>query len=156
MTEAIQDVIIRSVREDDSFGWLIMRKKLWPDCLPEEHKAEIKSELNEPGQFPVFVAEQVDGNLVGFLEASIHHQQPLSASERVLYIEGWYVEAAFRKQDIGRRLLEKAEIWGRTRGLTEVFSDTEHHNLISQQAHASLGFQEAYRNEAGIFYKKEL
>ncbi|MBT1701550.1 GNAT family N-acetyltransferase [Fulvivirgaceae bacterium PWU4] len=156
MTEALQDVIIRSVREDDSFGWLIMRKKLWPDCPPEEHKAEIKSCLRGLDKLPVFVAEQVDGNLVGFLEASIHHQQPHSTSENVLYIEGWYVEPAFRKRDIGRMLLEKAELWGRLKGFSEVFSDTEHHNTVSQKAHASLGFVEAYRNEEGIFYKKML
>jgi aminoglycoside 6'-N-acetyltransferase I len=156
MTEALQDVIFRFVHSGDRFGWLLMRKKLWDDTPHQEHTKEMEEALHNADHFPVFIAEQSEGNLIGFLEASLHHHEPHSNSEWVLYIEGWYVETLFRKQDIGRRLLVMAEDWGRSKGLTEVFSDAEVTNITSQKVHRALGFREIATNEEGIVFRKDL
>ena len=156
MTEALQDVIFRFVHSNDRFGWLLMRKKLWNDAAHQEHTQEMEEALRDSERFPVFVAEQSEGNLIGFLEASLHHHEPYSNSEWVLYIEGWYVEALFRKHDIGRRLLLMAEDWGRSKGLTEVFSDAEVANVTGQKVHSALGFRQITTNEEGIVYRKDL
>lgn len=157
MSEPLDEaLIVRTANKNDMFGWLLMRKKLWPDCSSEEHKEEIRAALDDAENLPVFVAEQIDGNLVGFLEASIHRNEPHSITERVLYIEGWFVEAGFRKQQVGKRLMAFAEAWGKKNGFTEIFSDATLENHISHQAHTNLGFHEVGRNEKNFFFKKDL
>jgi aminoglycoside 6'-N-acetyltransferase I len=41
--------------------------------------------------------------------------------------------------------VEAAETWARLRGFTEIASDTQLANHLSQDAHAALGFEEAER-----------
>lgn len=58
-----------------------------------------------------------------------------------------------RRHGIGAALLRAAEDWARKQGCTEMASDTRLENLLSQRAHASLGFQVAERS---ILYRKTL
>ena len=46
---------------------------------------------------------------------------------------------------MGRRLIEAAEQWARSRGCTEMGSDAEIANTLSHRAHAALGYEEIER-----------
>jgi len=48
----------------------------------------------------------------------------------VPYLEAWFVEASFRKQGIGRALMNALEQWAISRGFTELASDAEIETLL--------------------------
>jgi len=131
---------------------------LWPESPLEEHSRELALILagKPPGILPlvVFVAEASDGSLVGFLEAGLRsHADGCESSHPVGYIEGWFVVESHRRQGIGAALVLAAEDWARSQGCIEIASDTQITNLLSQSAHAALGYE---ITERSILYRKRL
>ena len=63
-------------------------------------------------------------------------------TDRVAYLEGWYVVPAARRQGVGAALVRAAEDWARSQGCTEFASDALIDNAVSAAAHRALGFQE--------------
>jgi len=61
------------------------------------------------------------------------------------YLEGWYVAEHARRQGIGAGLVAAAEDWARSRGCTEMASDTELANRVGEAAHLRLGYEVAAR-----------
>jgi GNAT superfamily N-acetyltransferase len=61
-------------------------------------------------RFPAyFLVAERDGQLVGYIHASVHHDNPVEvipAQEPYAEIEDIYVQPGFRSQDIGGQLLE--------------------------------------------------
>jgi aminoglycoside 6'-N-acetyltransferase I len=121
-----------------------MRNALWPGSF-DDHDRETRAFFEadvEP--FAVLVAES-DGRLVGFLELDFRKYAEGCESSPVPFIEGWYVEAALRRQGIGRALVEAAEAHARALGFAEIASDAEIMNTGSHDAHRALGFDEVER-----------
>ena len=135
---------IRAVRPDDSRLWCEMRHALWPEGSAEEHAGEIEDFFAGRSHEPlaVLVAEADPGQLAGFAELSIRSHAEGCTTDRVGYLEGWYVIPEARGQGVGRALVEAAEAWARAQGCTEFASDTEADNEISAAAHLALGFDE--------------
>ncbi|MGH8639285.1 MAG: GNAT family N-acetyltransferase, partial [Burkholderiales bacterium] len=63
-------------------------------------------------------------------------------TDRVAYLEGWYVEPHARRLGIGRALVAAAEDWARAQECTEFGSDAVLENEASAAAHRALGFVE--------------
>ena len=63
------------------------------------------------------------------------------------------LKKSFRQLGIGRKLVDSAEEWARQKGCTEMASDAEVDNAVSQQAHTSLGYSETSRL---VHLRKEL
>jgi aminoglycoside 6'-N-acetyltransferase I len=106
---------------------------------------EIDQLLNSDGV--VFVAEDDQANLIGFAEVSLRRDHVDGALIcPVPYLEGWFVEASFRRQGIGRALMGAVEKWAMTGGYTELASDAEIDNSLSIRLHKLLGFFEVDRN----------
>ena len=147
-------VVIRPVTSHDHDEWLRLRHALWPG--PRHTLAELEAELIEiqadPLQ-PVFVAANPTGGLCGMIEVSIHKEAEGCASNRIGYIEGWYVEPEFRKQGIGSKLVQAAEAWARSQGCIEMASDTTLAYPLSPNAHEKLGYKEVQRT---IHFAKKL
>jgi aminoglycoside 6'-N-acetyltransferase I len=101
----------------------------------------------------VIVAVREGGSLCGFVEVGERTYADGCDTSPVAYVEGWYVDAEYRRQHIGARLVEAAEDWARDRGYRELASDTQVENTISQAAHHRLGFEETERL---IAYRKVL
>lgn len=133
-------VQVRSAVSGDTESWIRMRSKLWPRCPEDEHRHEVSTLFGEgPVPMVAFVAEQ-DGQLVGFVEVSVRPYAEGCRTDRVGYLEGWFVEAHMRGFGIGRQLVAVAEDWARSRGCTEFASDAEADDETSAAAHHSLGF----------------
>ena len=139
------DVVIRPVEPDDQSEWLRMRRALWPEVEESMHKLEMPILTGDPAEQSVLVVDNGTNQLGGFIELSIRPRVDGSYSERVAYVEGWFVDEAHRGQGIGRRLMHAAEAWARERELTELASDTELHNEDGVRAHRALGFRETFR-----------
>jgi aminoglycoside 6'-N-acetyltransferase I len=143
---------IRPLEPPDIPRWIELRFKLWPDQSPAEMDAEGRAALTAEPPLIVFVAEE-SGTLVGFLELGLRSVAEGCESSPVPYVEGWYVEADRRRHGVGGALMRAAEEWSRSRGYTELGSDTEEVNRLSRAAHAALGFQEV---ETLVIFRKSL
>jgi aminoglycoside 6'-N-acetyltransferase I len=140
----VKGITIRRATPADKSEWLRMRLLLWPDGTPEGFAKEMEDLLADP-LTPVFVAVRSNGKLGGFLEAGTRKYAEGCETSPVGCIEGWYVDESLRDQGIGVALVEAAEDWARTQGLTEMASDTWLDNDISIQAHLKMGYEEVER-----------
>jgi aminoglycoside 6'-N-acetyltransferase I len=145
---------IRAVTAADTKEWLRMRHALWPEGSLAQHRQDIDryfaGERREPAQ--VLIALTADSAPAGFAELSIRNIVDGCATDRVAYLEGWYVVPTSRRKGIGRALLHAAEQWAIDQGCTELGSDSEIDNEVSYSAHLRSGFQETgcvrtYRKE---------
>lgn len=144
---------IRAVERKDFPEWLRLRECLWDELSEEEHLEEMTEIYQNPETQLVLVAENEGGRLVGFLEASIRPFAEDCLTENVGYLEGWYVEPAYRRQGLGRALVQAAERWAKNMGCVEMASDSEIGNDISIAVHAKLGYKETSRL---VHWRKEL
>jgi aminoglycoside 6'-N-acetyltransferase I len=139
------DITIRRARPEDKPEWFRMRFLLWPDHTDAELRADLDEILSNADEQPVFVAVRTDGRLGGFLEGGTRKYADGCDTSPVGYIEGWYVDEDLRKKGIGGRLVQAMEDWTRSRGLTEIGSDTWLDNETSITAHKQLGYVEMER-----------
>ena len=152
------NVLIRLARPSDLERLADLCFALWPESPREEHHGEL-SALLENRTTPTlplvhFVAETPDHHLIGFLEAGLRsHADCCDTAQPLGYIEGWFVDASYRRQGVGRQLIAAAEDWARGHGCREMASDGYIHNLLSQQAHESLGYEPVSRS---VLYRKLL
>ena len=135
---------IRPVQATDRDEWLRMRLNLWDGSVAENVR-EIDTFFASPQDGVTFVVERPDGGLCGFIEISLRSYAEGYRTSPVPYVEGWYVDEDVRRNQVGRRLIQKAEGWARHRGFREIASDTQLDNAVSIQAHHALGYEEVER-----------
>ena len=146
-------MMIRPVKPDDRQQWLRMRMALWPDVLVEIHEQEISAMLAD-NLFAIFVAQETDERLLGFLEVSLREDILEGCIRKQIgYIEGWYVMPKARGSGIGRSLVKAAEKWVLEHGVEDMATDTGIDNIGSQKAYLALGYREADRL---ILFRKKL
>jgi aminoglycoside 6'-N-acetyltransferase I len=123
-----------------------MRETLWPDTLGD-HARDIAQYFSGRRSNPeeVLLACLGSGTPIGFVELSIRAYAEGCSTDRVAFVEGWFVDAAHRRRGIGALLIRAAEEWGRASRCTELASDTETFNESSIAAHKALGFAEVER-----------
>jgi aminoglycoside 6'-N-acetyltransferase I len=144
---------VRPFHEDDLGEWFRLRCLLWDEAPANDHQTEMMDILDHSDTQFVAVADLGGGRLAGFLEASLRPFVEDCSSENVGYLEGWFVEPAFRRQGIGRALVDLSENWARSRGCTEMASDAEVDNYGSIAAHGELGYEETSRL---VHFRKDL
>ncbi len=139
--------MIRAALQSDLESLANLRHQLWPEDTASEHAQELSryfsGEAREPQQILVAVAP--DESLVGFCELSIRAYAESCDTDRVGYLEGWFVSQSHRHQGVGGRLVAAAEDWARSQGCTEFASDAEADNTVSIEAHKALGFEDVGR-----------
>ena len=134
---------IRPAQKADSAVWERMRQALWLS-EPGEHAREIARYFDDEAREPLEVLLAFDerGNAAGLIELSIRPYAEGCMTDRVAFIEGWYVEPSSRRTGVGAALIRAAEDWARSQGCVELGSDAEADNLESAAAHRALGFTE--------------
>lgn len=137
-------VTVRSVIEADAEAWLGMREALWPESGDKYHATEVEQYFAGQLHMPLEVLIALDGRgvAIGFAELSIRPYAEGCATDRVAYLEGWYVAPEARRRGVGRALVAAAERWAIAQGCTEFGSDSLIENDISAAAHRALGFEE--------------
>lgn len=136
-------MLIRPAQPTDREAWERMRDALWRSPLGghgEEIDRYFAGELREPRE--VLIALDDQGEALGFVELSIRAHAEGCLTDRVAFVEGWYVEPVARGTGVGAALIGAAETWARSQGCTELASDTEVENLASAAAHQAVGFTE--------------
>ena len=144
--------MIRKAIQSDLLPLTELALKLWPGHDREELAAEFAQTIRrEDAAF--FLC--VDGETaVGFAQCGLRRDYVEgTSSSPVGYLEGVFVEEAYRGQGIAKRLLAACEGWARERGCREFASDCELGNEGSLRFHLGTGFREANRI---ICFTKEL
>lgn len=131
-----------------------MRQSLWPHHGVDAHSADVIAYLANPRGSATFIARDQAGQPAGFAEASLRRDYVNGTkSSPVAFLEGIYVEPAFRRSSVARLLVQAVEAWARLQGCTEFASDADIANTASHQMHAALGFEETQRV---VFFRKLL
>src|SRR5262245_3832175 len=137
---------VRTAAPRDLDDWLRLRAALWPDDL-DEHRAEADrfyaGDRREPAE--VLLAFDDEGRVSGFVDLSIRNIVDSCTTDRVAYLEGWYVVPHARRQGVGAARIAAAERWASDQGCTEFGSDSLIDNHVSLLAHRALGFEETGR-----------
>lgn len=115
---------------------------MWSDSTPVELAEEITQFFAGRAREPlaVLLAEDGAGRCLGFVELSIRAYAEGCETDRVAFVEGWYVVPDARRQGVGGALIAAAEAWGRAQGCRELGSDALADNHVSAAAHTALGF----------------
>ena len=121
-----------------------MRQALWPDHENTWHSKEVAAFFAGTIAMPMAALMAVDatGAVVGFVELNIRAYAEDCLTDRVAFLEGWYVEPTARRKGVGAALIRASEDWGRAQGCTEFASDALIDNDVSAAAHKALGFAE--------------
>src|SRR5262245_1440843 len=138
-------VNVRELQSTDREAWLVMRSVLWPHCSSERHIEEIRAYFSAGGELVTFVAVDTDNSLCGFVEASLRPSAEGCTTRPVGYVEGIFVQPAFRRRGIARKLIEAAERWAVSKGCSEFASDCYIDNEASIRLHQNLGFSVSRR-----------
>lgn len=141
-----QNIRIRVAKIEDCDRLAVMFHALWPSGTVEAHGKEVQSILDGTAKLTmpiaVLVAEAESHGVIGFVEVDLRsHADGCDPAQPVGYVEGWYVEETFRRTGVGAELIAAAEEWARGFGCVEMGSDALIENLVSQQAHAALGYE---------------
>lgn len=95
-----------------------------------------------------------DNQLIGFIQLAIREEHVNgSSTSPVGYIEGIYVIEDYRKKGIARKLMEWGYRFLKENDCSEIGSDVELDNIMSQVFHEKMGFTEV---ERVVFYIRKL
>lgn len=135
-----------------------MRAALWPGDDPHELARDVELFLAAPDTPPAtlqaaFVCPREGTGLCGFVEVSVRTYAEGCETDRVGYVEAWYVDPDQRRRGLGRLLFAAAEAWALGQGCAEMASDAELENTLSQEAHQRLGYAEVGRS---VHFRKPL
>lgn len=140
---------IRAATAEDDAPWMRLRAALWPDCSAE--RFEVERALYHRSAGVIALAVDENDRAFGFAEVTIRREHVTGSRHDVVpYLEGWFVEDARQGQGVGRALIAFVSDWARSAGYTEIASDAELDNVLSQHAHKRLGFQEVERTVSFI------
>ncbi len=143
---------IRKATDEDVGMLAALAVKLWPGHETAELAGEF-AELVNRGEAACFLAREGE-RAVGFAQCQLRHDYVEGTkTSPVGYLEGVYVEAAFRRTGCARQLLAACEAWARELGCGEFASDCELDNAESLRFHLGVGFEEANRV---ICFRKDL
>lgn len=136
--------MICRARIEDAVTTAKLAVQMWTSHTVREMTEEFESLIADP-ECAVFLAME-DGAAVGFAQCQLRHDYVEGTdSSPVGYLEGIFIEAAYRRRGLSKALLSACEGWAKEMGCSEFASDCELDNEESLAFHLSLGFDEASR-----------
>lgn len=137
---------VRLLEARDRYAWAQMRAALWPDEDADRLGHDTLMHFSgAPIADAVFVCEDHDDTLCGFLELRLRAFAEGCAASPAPFIEGWYVAPAARLKGAGRALIAAAENWALVRNFNEIATAAPLANTRAQAAHEALGYTEVAR-----------
>jgi aminoglycoside 6'-N-acetyltransferase I len=147
-------VTIRRCLSHEQPGWVDLREALWPHCAREVHLTEMSYLIAEPERYVQFIAYEKRRLPVGLVEASLRSDHVNgTASSPVAFLEGIYVDPAYRRKGVASHLVKVVAEWAVASGCKELASDAALNNELGHIMHKALGFQET---ERVVFFRKAL
>ena len=136
-------MIYRAGKEDIS-GIAKLAIQMWSDNTIES-LSEMFDEIMSSKECAIFLLKKEE-KVCGFAQCQLRHDYVEGTdSSPVGYLEGIFIEEAYRKQGYAKALLAECEAWAKEIGCTEFASDCELDNETSLAFHMRMGFTEANR-----------
>ena len=136
--------MIRKAELKDIRDVACLAVRLWPEHAVEEMEAEYRALLSD-ADCAVYLSEQ-NGEANGFAQCQLRRDYVEGTeTSPVGYLEGVFVDEAFRNKGVAKQLLKACENWAAEKGCTEFASDCELTNTDSLRFHLHAGFTEANR-----------
>ena len=129
--------------------WSAMRLQLWDHHTDEKDRADFARyrKKRAEGTALSFLAVAEEGRHVGFLDAELRSDYVEGAEHApVWYVEGLFVVPTERGKGVGRLLIEALEAHARSQGYSEIASDCELDDTMSEAFHKAVGFREVIRS----------
>lgn len=137
------DLKILPFRKEDLKEYLEMAPKLWPHHSKDELAKEFERILSSHNEIG-FICKKDDETL-GFITMSLKFEHVHEAtSTPVGYLEGIFVKEKYRKLGIAKKMYEAGEKWAKSKGCSQMGSDTWDWNKDSVLFHGKLGFKVAH------------
>jgi len=133
--------MIREITSKDLQKWIELRCALWPMHTKDEIESECKSLIKIKNYKTWFYCNE-NGDVLGFIEATIKNSAVGCKTDKIGYIEAWYVLPEFQRQKIGPKLMNHAEKWAKSMSCKEMASDTTSEFPNSIIAHKSSGYED--------------
>ena len=135
---------IKKASAENAEAIAVIAVKMWTSHTVNELAHGFVDSIRDP-DCAVFILSD-DDKAVGFAQCGLRHDYVEGTeSSPVGYLEGIFVEEAYRKQGLAIQLLERCDEWAKEKGCSEFASDCELDNEISRQFHLGAGFREANR-----------
>lgn len=131
---------IRAASHFDSEYWLKFRQQLFPSKSQAEHMLDIQHYFYYTDFKQGFIAE-TDGKVIGFIEIAIRDSFEGSTLTPVAVCESWYVEPNHRQQGIGKKLMEAAEQWAKSKSCKQIGSSATADASYVKLAYEHSGFR---------------
>lgn len=136
-------MICRAKREEAASA-AKLAVKMWTSHTLAEMTEEFETLIANP-ECAVFLAMEA-GEAIGFAQCQLRHDYVEGTeSSPVGYLEGIFVEAAYRRHGLSKTLLSACEDWAKKMGCSEFASDCELGNEESLAFHLAIGFEEMNR-----------
>lgn len=118
--------------------------QLWPESTFRELFDDFSAMIGDEHSLVLLIKSANDP--IGFAHISTRNDYVEGAQKLpVAYLEGIYVVPEKQKTGVGQYMLSLAEDWAMARGLSQLASDVEIHNVHSQSFHQKTGFKEVNR-----------
>ena len=138
------NLTITKARKEDALTVAKLAIQMWEDNVLEELADEFAKMMGS-SEAAVFLGI-VDGQAIGFAQCQLRHDYVEGTeTSPVGYLEGIFVEEAYRRKGFAKQLLAACESWAKEQECTEFASDCELDNTESLKFHLGLGFEEANR-----------
>ncbi len=136
--------MIRKATIDEALCVAKLAIQMWEDNTLEGLTEDLAEIIANP-ESAVFLL--YDGEVaIGFSQCQLRHDYVEGTdSSPVGYLEGIFVEEAYRNKGYAKDLLRQCESWAKEMGCTEFASDCELENTGSLAFHLKMGFLEANR-----------
>ncbi len=136
-----QKISIENYTPADFESLYDMNQKLYP-TMEKNLLVRMLEEMTRLENYRIFMAKD-SGNNMGFSVISIRTDYVEGADRSPTgYLEAIYVEPEYRKEGIGKRLVELGEEWCKENGCSQIGSDTWISHEKARAFHRKLGFWE--------------
>lgn len=137
---------------EDRATWYSFRNSLYHDLSQEFDNQEMELIAMDSMRDSYLIVNDKNDK-IGLLEMSLRNFVDGCLNSPVAYIEGIYLTEEQRGKGYGRKIINWAKEWGRSRGCKELASDVELDNIEAQNFHQQVGFEETCRV---VQYKMEI
>ena len=136
--------MIEEINEGNLYALTKLMLELWPDCSFKEEYENCENILAAPEE--TCYLYKAEDRYIAFVQLSIRKEYVEGARGLpVAYVEGIFVDDEFRKQKIGKQLLDTAANWAKEKDCNQLASDAEIDNTTSINFHKKCGFKEVSR-----------
>ncbi len=136
--------IIKKATIEDAKTVAGLAIKMWKSHTMEELTEEFSDYICQGNC--VVVLAILDDCAIGFAQCGLRNDYVEGTyTSPVGYLEGIFVEEAYRKNGLAKEMLDACQKWAKEQGCTEFASDCELVNEDSLKFHLKMGFEEANR-----------